>query len=321
MREGKVIPFTDTPILPTPQYLQESIARIEAVTSNGQSSGNEALARMRLDQILICALYELAKQSEQQPSKQTTVSAADKDSSHTPLASATNKDSPHKPPGASAANQEDQRSDQQSPKRATNTEGEDPALLELLHETPLSRIVTHRGRTKRLCGFADYSIWYDRSREGRATMATNLLIVEAKRQWYTDAALPQLASYMGIVHTARKEKSKQNCIVYGITSDGRSFRFCRIDNDGVFTRSPLLEWECDQDKIYTIIRSLLRAAALSSPSTTPIKDPTRRRIVLASFGSPQRAERFDYGVGPLNVHDLDDFDDAEVVHLDSDRQQ
>jgi hypothetical protein len=194
-------------------------------------------------------------------------------------------------------------------------------MLELLHETPLSRVVTHQGQTKRLCGFSDYSVWYDRSRKGVATMATNLLIVEAKREGYTDTAIPQLICYMGIVHAARKDASKENCIVYGAASDGRNFRFCRIDNDGVFTLSSLLEWKWNKDQIYSIIRSLLRAAALSSPSTTPIKDPMRRKIVLASFGSPQRTRKFDYGFGQLQVYDLDDFEDAEIVHLNPDWQQ
>ncbi len=203
----------------------------------------------------------------------------------------------------------------------TNVEREEPAILELLHETPLSRVVTHQGQTKRLRGFSDYSVWYDRSSEGKATMATNLLIVEAKRQFYTDTALPQLASYMGIVHASRKDASKENCIVYGIASDGRGFRFCRIDNNGLFTRSLLLEWECHKDQICSIIRFLIRATALLSPSKTPIKDPMRRKVVLASFGSPQRARRFDYGFSQLHFYDLDDLEDAEIIHLNPNWQR
>lgn len=95
-------------------------------------------------------------------------------------------------------------------------------------------------------------------------------------------ALPQLVAHMGIVYTTRKEL-KQNSVVYGVSSDGRSFRFCRIDNDGVFVKSKLLEWNLgDKEKIYSIIRSLIPTAALSSPSTTPIKDPMRKKMVLAS---------------------------------------
>jgi hypothetical protein len=193
---------------------------------------------------------------------------------------------------------------------------EDPAKLELLHEMPLSRLVTHQGETKLLTGFADYSVWYDSAK--KKTLATNLLILEAKRRYQTDAALPQLAAYMGIVYTTRKEESKQNCVVYGASSDGRAFRFCRIDNDGVFVQSGQLEWRTvvEREKIYSIMRSLLRAAALSSPSTTPIKNPMQREIVLVSFGSLQRSREFDYGFGKLEVFYEDEVDKEEYEIVD-----
>jgi hypothetical protein len=90
------------------------------------------------------------------------------------------------------------------------------------------------------------------------------------------------------------------------------FRFCRINNDGVFVKSKLLEWNAgDKGKIYSIIRLLLRAAALSSPSTTPIKDPMQRELVLASFGSPQRSQKFDYGLSGIQILEEDDEDDEE----------
>jgi hypothetical protein len=252
------------------------------VTNGG--SQNEAFSRTILDQILICSLYEEGHRSDQQPKQVKDEGPSNVSHAH--------------PPTLDPSMQE-----------------EDPAKLELLHGMPLSRLVTHQGETKLLTGFADYSVWYDSTKE--KTLATNLVIIEAKRQYQTDAALPQLAAYMGIVYTTRKEESKENCVVYGASSDGRVFRFCRIDNDGVFVTSRLLEWEFDKDQIYSITRSLLRAAALSSPSTTPIKDPMRRKMVLASFGSPQRSQEFDYGFGKLEVFYEDDVgkEEYEIVDL------
>ena len=220
------------------------------------SPRTEALSRTIIDQILIYCLYEQIQQSNQQPPKQAT--DTDKESHRSDQqspkqATDTDKDSSHMPP------------------RTSDTDTEDPAVLELLHETCLSRVVTHKGETKRLYGFADYSIWYDSTKKEKEALATNLLIVEAKRRFFTDAALPQLASYMGIVHASRKDMSKENCVVYGIASDGWTFRFCRIDNDGVFVSSNLLHWTRHKDRIYSIIRSLLQAAVLSSPSTTLIR--------------------------------------------------
>jgi hypothetical protein len=70
--------------------------------------------------------------------------------------------------------EEGQRSNQQSEQvqglsntshaHPSNTQ-EDPAKLELLHEMPLSRLVTHEGETKLLSGFADYSVWYDSAKK------------------------------------------------------------------------------------------------------------------------------------------------------------
>jgi hypothetical protein len=177
---------------------------------------------------------------------------------------------------------------------------------------PLSKLVTYKGETKLLSGFADYSVWYASAR--KETLATNLLIIEAKRRYGTDNALPQLASYMGIVHATRKEESKENCVVYGASSDGIAFRFCRINNDGVFAYSDLLDWRRHKCQIYSIMRSLLGAAALLSPSTTLIKDSMRRKMVLALFGSPERSQKFDYGLGRLEVF-YEDEEDCEIVDL------
>jgi hypothetical protein len=175
---------------------------------------------------------------------------------------------------------------------------EDPAKLELLHEMPFTRLVIHEGESKLLSGFADYSIWYESA--SQKTMATNLLIIEAKRWGGTDYALSQLIAYMGIVHTTRKEELKENSVVYGLASDGKVFRFCRIDSNGVFTKSLLMEWEDKPDQIFSVIRSIIRAAALSSPSATPIKDPQQRRIVLTALNTPDHSQKFNYALEGLN---------------------
>ncbi len=260
-----------------PKYLEESIARINAVTNKGNRF-SEAFSRTILDQIIICSLYEEGNAPYQQQGQ-------DKRSNNVA----------HAHPSTSN----------------TSTE-EEPAKLELLYEIQLSRLVTHEGEIKLLSGFADYSVWYDSSK--KKTLATNLLIVEAKRRYGTDTALPQLASYMGIIHTVRKEESKDNCVVYGASSDGIAFRFCRIGNNGVFVQSDLLEWPRHKDQIYAIMRSLIRTVALSSPSTTPIKDPMRRKLILESFRSPKCAEKFDYNLGSLEMF-YEDEEDCEIVDI------
>lgn len=198
----------------------------------------------------------------------------------------------------------------QAARQRASSQLEDTAVLELQHETQLQRHVTYGGEARLLIGYADYTIWYD-SRE-RSNLATNLIIIEAKKLNYTDTCLGQLTAYMGVVHAYRKDERKENSVIYGAASDGLSFRFCRIDNEGNWSQSRLMEWEeGDKGRIYSVFRSLIRIAALSSPSTSPIKNPQQREKVLVSFGSPERTRKFDYDLSALEV--LEEDDETEII--------
>lgn len=189
-------------------------------------------------------------------------------------------------------------------------QSEDPAVLELQHETRLQRQVIYAGETRLLSGYADYTVWYDSQK--RANLATNLIIIEAKKNDSTDTCLGQLTAYMGVVHAYRKDEHKQNSVIYGAASDGFSFRFCRIDNESNWSRSRLLEWGMgDKSRIYSVFRSLIRIAALSSFFTSPVKNLQQREKVLASFGSPERTRKFDYDLSALEI--LEEDDDTEIV--------
>lgn len=53
-------------------------------------------------------------------------------------------------------------------------------------------------------------------------------------------------------------------------------------------KSRLMEWEMgDKGRIYSLFRWSIRIAALSSPSTFPIKNIKHRMKALASFGNPE----------------------------------
>ena len=193
---------------------------------------------------------------------------------------------------------------------------EDPALLHLQHETQILRKVKFEGEDRLLSGFADYTVWYDAR---KSTLATNLIIVEAKKLGGTDMCLPQLTAYMGAVHDIRKEEGKTDSTVFGAASDGNLFRFCRIDNDGRWSQSFLLEWEQGQEsQIYSMFRTLIRIAALSSPSTSPIKDPEKRERVLAEFGTPTRSTSYDFGLKDLEIYE--EGSDIEIVELPSSKR-
>lgn len=200
----------------------------------------------------------------------------------------------------------------QTTQHGASSQPEDPAVLELQHETQIQRHVTYEGETRLLSGYADCTIWYES--QNRSTLATNLIIIEAKKVNSTDTCLGQLTAYMGVVHAYRKDEQKQNCVIYGAASDGLSFRFCRIDNEGNWSQSRLLEWKLgDESRIYSVFRSLIRIAALSSPSTSPIKNPQQREKVLASFGSPERTRKIDYYLSALRI--LEEDDETEIISL------
>ena len=199
----------------------------------------------------------------------------------------------------------------QTTQQRASSQPEDPAVLELQHETHFQRQVQYSGETRLLSGYADYTVWYESQR--RSNLATNLIIIEAKKINSTDTCLGQLTAYMGIAHACRKDEQKQNSVVYGAASDGLSFRFCRIDNEGNWSQSRLMEWEMgDKGRIYSVFRSLVRIAALSSPSTSPIKNLQQRQKVLASFGSIERSRKFDFDLSALEI--LEEDDETEIIN-------
>lgn len=104
-----------------------------------------------------------------------------------------------------------------------------------------------------------------------------------------------------------------NAAVYGIASDGISFRFCRVNNDGVFSISAPLDWRMDghKERIFSMIRKIMRTAMLSSPSTTPIRDPARRQLVLAPFSSP--SAKVDFGIELFEVGEEEEEGDFIII--------
>lgn len=117
---------------------------------------------------------------------------------------------------------------------------------------------------------------------------------------------------MGLVHAYRKEERKQNSVIYGAASDSLTFRFCLIDNEGNWSQSRLLEWQMGvKGRIHSVFRSFIRVSALSSPSTSLIKNLKHRKKVLASFGNPERTRKFEYALCSLEL--LEEDDETKIV--------
>ena len=69
----------------------------------------------------------------------------------------------------------------------------EPAPLLLQFETKLSFRVTYKEEQRLLHGLADYSLWYDVDE----SMATNLVVVETRREGLLRQAEGQVTAYMG----------------------------------------------------------------------------------------------------------------------------
>ncbi len=67
----------------------------------------------------------------------------------------------------------------------------------------------------------------------------------------------------------------------------------------------------DKGRIYSVFRSLIRIAALSSPSTSPIKNLQQREKALAAFDSSERARKFQDDLSALEI--LEEDDETEIV--------
>ena len=192
----------------------------------------------------------------------------------------------------------------------TSPHPEEPTVLTLRHEMRIERQVTFEGQSRLLSGSVDTSVWHES--DHKSSLATNLIIIEAEKAHYTDTCLGQLTALMGAVHASKKDKQEGDTVVYGVASDGFSFRFCRIDNESNWSESRLLELQMgDKDKIYNVFRAMIREAAISSPSDSPITVSKERRQVTVAFGSPERDLKLGHDLSALEL--LEEDDETEII--------
>ncbi|KAH8819887.1 hypothetical protein F5884DRAFT_762087 [Xylogone sp. PMI_703] len=191
---------------------------------------------------------------------------------------------------------------------STSADAEDePARLLLMHDVCLSGTVVHDKITKTMNGYAEHVIFHDP--KNIESLATNLVLVETKRPDDFTEAVQRLICCMGIVfHAARKrDDNKTNHTVHGVVSNGEEYLFYRIDNQGRFSGSLRQCLRLHKNKIFATMRLLLREAALSPPSTSPMKNPHKRRIVVESFGNPATSVYFGQEGGTDDCDEMDLF--------------
>ncbi|KAL3490092.1 hypothetical protein BJX62DRAFT_144195 [Aspergillus germanicus] len=145
-----------------------------------------------------------------------------------------------------------------------------PYLPSFTLETSLALEVVYKGRRMMLTGDMDYSMRY-----ARDETAAGLVVFEAKNLATMGFGLAQCLTYMVMIHMIRKSENRENAVIWGVVSNGREWLFLRIDNDTKFCRwHPHGIWGPQtKDTIYTLLRLIMRNAAMSSPrtSTQPVQ--------------------------------------------------
>ncbi|KAL4781465.1 hypothetical protein BJX76DRAFT_335500 [Aspergillus varians] len=144
----------------------------------------------------------------------------------------------------------------------TSTSNPPQYLPSFTLETHLELEVNHNGIDKLLCGDMDYTMYY-----ARDEIAAGLVVLEANAMATMGMGKPQCLAYMTMIHTIRKQRGYENAVVYGVVSNGRDYHFLRIDNDTKYCEwRPTHEWNSrTKHEIYTVMRLVIRNAAMSSP--------------------------------------------------------
>ncbi|CEJ55196.1 hypothetical protein PMG11_01465 [Penicillium brasilianum] len=153
-----------------------------------------------------------------------------------------------------------------------------------------------------LTGRPDYALWYG----AQADLETNLVIVEAKRQDRLSTAESQLLAYMGkslilytesiadlvigLVHSGRLEREKEDTTVYGISSDSYTFNFYRISETSKWCKKPMI-WGQSKAETREIIGYLL--TIFHETSTQSPVDPGRSRRQFSSSAGDDEAMDID----------------------------
>ncbi|KAJ3298446.1 hypothetical protein HK104_010706 [Borealophlyctis nickersoniae] len=116
--------------------------------------------------------------------------------------------------------------------------------------------------------FADYASGYARSHYQLKPEDTFLLVLAAKK-FGEGATLEQTVANIGILW--KYQAKKMNGMVYGVWTDGRQFKFLRIDRDGKVWVSAMVEVLED---VCTWLHYVVDCALKAAPTTTPATSST-----------------------------------------------
>jgi len=99
-----------------------------------------------------------------------------------------------------------------------------------------------------------------------------LIAVKAKPTDNLESAIPQLIVYLACLRQGRGARKRRDCSVYGVTSDGFSFRFVTITHEGVVKVSRTFSIaRGDMQTVKGCIMHILQTTMERIPTVTPEK--------------------------------------------------
>jgi hypothetical protein len=161
-----------------------------------------------------------------------------------------------------------------------------------------------------LNGRADWAVGYN----SRLETGNFLVAIEAKQKSELSRGAAQLLAYLAILRENRIRKKKTNITSQGFYSDGRTFVFMSIDNDGTVYESEMYQRRTEDglNTIYSFIVALLTSAMRSSPTVSPTKPAKQREREIRHYKSDVWLKVYDllyqYTV-PMDEDDRNDNDD------------
>ena len=178
--------------------------------------------------------------------------------------------------------------------------------IKVFPEMSLSIRVEKGGQVWLVSGIADWAMGYG----DRAVLedGTVLLAIEAKRRENVSSAEAQLLAYLATIRQLRIQANKKNVMTQGFFSDGESYRFICIRNDGTVMKSTNYDISLDGDlkSVFNFLLSMLITAAESSPNTSPTKPGPEQDEEIRNFDRDIFVKVFedvDYISTPTIYHD------------------
>jgi hypothetical protein len=158
-----------------------------------------------------------------------------------------------------------------------------PLPIKVFPEMSLSVRVEKGGQEWSVSGIADWAIGYgDR---GALEDGAVLLAIKAKRVENLSDAEAQLLTYLATIRQLRIQANKKNVMTQGFFSDGDSYRFICIRNNGTVMKSRQYDvyYSPDLKSVFNFLLGMLITATESSPNTSPTKPGLEQDEEIKNF--------------------------------------